>query len=212
MSNLFEWVAIGDALGLPYEFKISKTADYNHETKLAEEWEARKGGIFYSHIETFSGSTYSDDTQMLMMIARSILSSNHTQHFIKELVAFKDYQQGAGRVTKKSCDLWKKNRSIFTEEYYHARGNGVLMRVQPYSLLQGCSHSEMCKMTFENAILTHGYPVGILPALLYVVALTYLREHSLDETVDIPINDNKTGLGYICSSECGQTLVYKFYT
>lgn len=129
MSSLLEWVAVGDALGLPFEFRKSKVLREN-ENGVVEDWSSRKGGRYYSHEEFYSGSTYSDDTQMMLMVARSLLKSKDNkyrdcnQYFKEELKSFMVYQQGAGRATRRACEYVEKDTSIFDKTYFHAGGNG----------------------------------------------------------------------------------------
>lgn len=174
-----EWVAIGDALGLPYEFRRkSNILVVDKSTGVVREWETRRGGRFNSHLELLDGSTYSDDTQMMLMVARSIVNSMDTGYescsslFIEELKAFLGYQQGAGRATRNACNCWTKNKTPFTEDFYSAGGNGVLMRVQPFALLD-LDYSSIMKLVLENGITTHGDPVALIPAMLYVLYLKY---------------------------------------
>lgn len=70
--------AVGDALGWPQEDR-SQRIDQNRSCPSAKasrsfvSWRRRSGGRFYAHEEVIKAGEYSDDTQLILATARSLL-------------------------------------------------------------------------------------------------------------------------------------------
>src|SRR5690606_23926148 len=68
--------AIGDALGWPNELKASNTIKKTRANDRFVEWTRRSGGRYWLHNEKILPGEYSDDTQMILAVARSIITGN----------------------------------------------------------------------------------------------------------------------------------------
>ena len=157
------------------------------------EWSRRAGGRFLGHEETIKPGEYSDDTQLLICTARSLLRrESWLQEFIQnELPAWSIYQRGAGGATKRAAEAWASGKSpwgkFVSEEdrrrYFLAGGNGVAMRIMPHAVIAGQLESfDVLKTAILlNGISTHGHPRALLGAIVYgYVAWTALRySHTL---------------------------------
>jgi ADP-ribosylglycohydrolase len=182
-AGAFVASAIGDALGWPNEFRASNVA--NKKTKPTGgfvEWQRRSGGHYWSHTVKIITGEYSDDTQMNLAVARSILSGKSwvTHLSMVELPFWLGYERGGGGALKRAAELWKKKvapwraNSPGLNRYFDAGGNGAAMRVLPHVIagLHG-EFAELAREVAHDAILTHGHPRAILGALCYAYALMY---------------------------------------
>ncbi len=179
----FWGAAIGDALGWPQEMPRRRVRQQRSNDVVAtgsfETWYRRSGGRFMPHEETIHAGEYSDDTQLLLCSARSIL---HGQDWLKhlacaELPTWTLYQRGGGGATKRAVEIWVNGRSPWSPElegekrrqYFDAGGNGVAMRILPHSLW-GAHDKDFrlpARAIFLNGICTHGHPRALVGALAY---------------------------------------------
>lgn len=180
--------AVGDALGWPQEFPkrhVKKTQKKLPSFEF-QQWERKAGSQYYPHVEVIQPGEYSDDTQLLLCTARSLLYSQQWwQHLTKyELPTWIQYERGGGGATLRSTRSWLDGRSPWSnhklrQEYFKAGGNGVAMRILPHCLL-GIFDSDFTTIAHNivaNGITTHGHPRALIGALAYGFALwVALRE------------------------------------
>jgi ADP-ribosylglycohydrolase len=183
----FLGAAIGDALGWPNEMPARRVRS-NGSTdggpvNTFVTWRRRSGGQFMPHEEVINAGEYSDDTQLLLCGARSLLRGvDWLDHLVsRELPAWRLYQRGGGGATNRSVDLWIKGQSPWSlneadpkrQSYFNAGGNGVAMRIMPHVIVG--AHDETFRSTayaiLLNGITTHGHPRALLGALAYGFAL-----------------------------------------
>jgi len=182
--------AIGDALGWITEFE--KTAE-NIETKYKTsvitgfyEWEKYVGGRFNGYLDKIKAGSYSDDTQLLLSVARSIKpdGSLDNYYFSKiELPAWLLYARGAGRTIKNAARKierksaqWNSNFFTYkagnsTLDYKDSGANGAAMRILPIALGNHKEEEKIKEQIFSNSIVTHGHPRAIAGAILYGIAV-----------------------------------------
>ena len=103
--------AIGDALGWITEFeKNTLSLKEKFGTERIDKfysWKKPVGGRFYGFIDNINAGSYSDDTQLLLAVARSIKKDGSLDHnyFAKiELPNWLDYARGGGRTVKTAAD------------------------------------------------------------------------------------------------------------
>lgn len=187
--------AIGDALGWMTEFEKSKDAlrkkfgtDY---INTFHDWEKTVGGRFHGYVDKLKAGSYSDDTQLLLSVARSIKSDGFVdqEYFAKkELPEWLLYSRGAGRTIKNAARKierksakWNKNFFTFkagktTIDYRESGANGAAMRILPIALANFGEPDKIKEEIFGNSIITHGHPRAILGAMLYGYSIdTILR-------------------------------------
>lgn len=187
--------AIGDALGWMTEFEKSKDTlrkkfgtDY---INTFHDWEKTVGGRFHGYVDKLKAGSYSDDTQLLLSVARSIKSDGFVdqQYFAKkELPEWLLYSRGAGRTIKNAARKierksakWNKNFFTFkagetTIDYRESGANGAAMRILPVALANFGEPDKIKEEIFGNSIITHGHPRAILGAMLYGYSIdTILR-------------------------------------
>ncbi len=100
--------AYGDALGWPNEriSKVNSSKEPQGHLHELKSWTRRTGGRFFPHEESIEAGGYSDDTQLILCISRSL---NHDEdwwnYFTKvELPFWTLYERGGGSATKRSAN------------------------------------------------------------------------------------------------------------
>lgn len=176
--------AYGDALGWPNERAGKSKATEQVPGRLHEfrRWTRRSGGRFFPHQETIENGEYSDDTQLILCLCRSLMrDKTWWDHFTKvELPFWSIYERGGGGATKRAVDSWLDGVEPWSSErkpqdvkrYFDAGGNGVAMRALPHVLrLGGKDFPEIAANIFLDGVATHGHPRALLGALAYAFAL-----------------------------------------
>ncbi|NJD02027.1 MAG: hypothetical protein FIA99_05405 [Ruminiclostridium sp.] len=120
--------------------KVGKASNTIKNTKASDkflEWTRRSGGWYWSHNEKILPGEYSNDTQMILAVARSIITGNWEYTLTKkELPYWLGYERGGGSALKNAAKLLKNSvvpwESKESREYYMAGGNGAAMRILPH--------------------------------------------------------------------------------
>jgi len=185
--------AIGDALGWITEFeKSQKSLKEKFGTERIENfytWKKTVGGRFYGFVDTIKAGSYSDDTQLLLAVARSIKKDGNLDHnyFAKiELANWLDYARGGGRTVKTAADKISRKSTKWFNNFYNFKvngenydykesgANGAAMRVLPIPLANLGNTEKIKEEIFCNSIITHGHPRAILGAMLYGYAVNQI--------------------------------------
>lgn len=82
--------AIGDALGWPNEQNSKNIRKNRNSIRTYVEWNRRAGGKYWPHEEKICAGEYSDDTQLIIATARSLLRGRQWSNFF----AKQNYQRG----------------------------------------------------------------------------------------------------------------------
>lgn len=173
--------AIGDALGWPNERRSVSIAYNKNYISRFKEWNKKSGGRYWSHNETILPGEYSDDTQLTLAIARSLLSGQKWDlYFTKyELPYWKCYERGGGSAVLRAASLWSNNIVPWKDKengrYFTAGGNGAAMRIIPHVIfhLHENNFEIIADEVTEDVLMTHGHPRAILGALCYAYAVYY---------------------------------------
>lgn len=187
----FWGAAAGDALGWPHEMprRVRPRTESASGQNLFVSWHRRSGGRFMPHEETINPGEYSDDTQLLLCTARSILKgADWLSHFgYVELPSWSVYQRGAGGATGRAVESWVSGKFPWSrthdlerrKKYFDAGGNGVAMRIMPHSLCgaRDKDFRKTARAILLNGICTHGHPRALLGALLYGYAAWKAFQH-----------------------------------
>ena len=185
--------AIGDALGWMTEFEKStqslKEKLGTDRVESFQTWEKIVGGRFYGYVDTIKAGSYSDDTQLLLSVARSIKKDGSLDHnyFAKiELANWLDYARGGGRTVKTAANkIQRKSVKWFNNfynykvngenyDYKQSGANGAAMRILPIALANFGNPEKIKEEIFCNSIVTHGHPRAILGAMLYGYAVNQI--------------------------------------
>ena len=189
--------AIGDALGWMTEFEKSSD-DLKNKFGVSSitkffDWKKNVGGRFHGYEDNITAGSYSDDTQLLLSVARSIKEDGTVdQHYFSkiELINWLLYARGAGRTIKNAARkierksaTWNNNFFTFkagkvTVDYRESGANGAAMRVLPIALANFGDAEKIKKEIFSNSIITHGHPRAIVGAMLYGLAIDAILKFS----------------------------------
>ena len=203
--------AIGDSLGWITEFEKSKesinTKYGNNEITSFQDWEKYVGGRFNGYLDKIKKGAYSDDTQLLLAVARAINENGRVDnvYFSKiELANWLSYARGAGRtiknaarkISRKSAD-WNNNFFVFSAgktkiDYRESGANGAAMRILPIALANRGKPDIIKEEIFSNSIITHGHPRAIVGAILYGFAVDKMLQQNLQ---DFSFKEYLTDLG-----------------
>lgn len=178
-EGAFLGAAVGDAVGWPHEMRASRANGNRKSPTLGfEAWTKRSGGRFQPHEESIGAGSYSDDTQLILACARSLLHNptGWWQLFAtQELPLWTLYQRGGGGATKRAATSWLSGRAPWdakpneVDRYLAAGGNGVAMRILPHCLRRvgNAGFSELAKDIMTDGVTTHGHPRALVGALAY---------------------------------------------
>lgn len=185
--------AAGDALGWPQEPRGGlvggdKARAMREPRPAFDNWKRRGGSRFLSYVEPVAAGSYSDDTQLQLAVARSLLASpNWRRHLTQmELPAWPVYQRGGGRAVLRASNIWAKNSVPWragkattdksVRDYHQAGANGVAMRIAPHviwGLAAGRPLEETLQQVVMDGVTTHGHPRALVGAIAYAASLEY---------------------------------------
>lgn len=176
--------AIGDALGWATEYlrEGGREPEFGLPVTGFVKWGKRVGGRFAGYWDDVLPGEYSDDTQLMLAVARSISEAGR---FEPERFAYLEYPlwlqyaRGAGRAVKVAAkSLMKRNadwqRNFYVEgktDYREAGANGAAMRSLPLALVLLGDEARLVVDCFLDAIISHGHPRAILGAILFCLAV-----------------------------------------
>jgi ADP-ribosylglycohydrolase len=182
--------AAADALGWITEFVRGR----EHLRKLYgtdrvdryRAWQKKSGGRFNTYVDYINRGEYSDDTQLTLAVARSLLPNGtvDVQHFAKiELPLWLQYARGAGatitaaaKAASRKSAKWNTNffnyrRGDRSFSYRDAGANGAAMRIGPIALANLRDSGVTYDGVWRTSIVTHGHPRAIFGAVLHAEAL-----------------------------------------
>jgi len=178
--------ACGDALGWPNERVGRSYVDKSKpQGPLLEfrKWTRRSGGRYYPHDEIIDAGSYSDDTQLILCLSRSLqCGPRWWDRFSRvELPFWALYERGGGGATKRAVESWTNGvppwsgnkTSNDAKRYFEAGGNGVAMRILPHVLFNAdiSEFAPLARNIMLDGIVTHGHPRALVGALTYGYAL-----------------------------------------
>lgn len=197
VRGMFLGVAIGDALGQPFE---SKPYDVVKQVKKIENYRSgryKKGG-------------WTDDTQLTIAVAKALIDANGfdmdaiaNQH----VVAYNDTVSGWGSTTREAIkkisegEVWSK-AGDFAGAINRGLGNGVPMKVAPlaaYVALQNVK--DFTKICVDFTAMTHQTSIAVSSCLAHITALvsclsTDIVNFNTKEFLDKIIAASELGRGY----------------
>jgi len=176
--------AVGDALGWPIERNSGNRTSFKPaHSGVLKDWLRRTGQPYSTHEEPINAGEYSDDTQLVIATARSLLTGvGWWNHFTQvELPFWTLYERGGGRATLKASRSWLsgtppwvgKSDSANIQSYFSAGANGVAMRISPH-IIRDHAVADFERIRCEivrNGIATHGHPRALVSAAAYGYAL-----------------------------------------
>jgi ADP-ribosylglycohydrolase len=174
-------VTIGDALGLPYEFRTRAEMDKNPATDMI---------AFGTYNQPLG--TWSDDSSLTFCLAESLLQGFDLQDITTKIVdwRYNDYWTARGEVfdvgiqtsraiARLQTILHLENYKILFQQRYYGdeweNGNGSLMRILPMAFYaKGKELKEQFEAIYYVSALTHRHIRAAMACFIYVNLITHL--------------------------------------
>ncbi len=184
-------MATGAELGICWGGQSNRQVDPKPEF---QDWVRYNGGQYRRYLDPISAGEYSDDTQLILAVARALQTPDWFATLTRtELPLFLLYQRGAGASTLRACRSWAAGSAPWEggtseksqkaqQRYFSAGGNGVAMRIAPHAVSCGTlDRLELVGRVIKDGVATHGHPRALVGAAAYAVALHKLL------TIDGPL-------------------------
>ncbi|GAA2245822.1 hypothetical protein GCM10010413_57120 [Promicromonospora sukumoe] len=179
--------AVGDALGWPQEVRGGlvggqKARDRCEPKPEFVAWTRSAGHYSRRYSDRVEAGEYSDDTQLLLAVARSCLVGHDWyEHLVAaELPTWPLYQRGGGGAVLAATNSWadavppwthdSARRAKVADRYAGAGANGVAMRIAPHAI-RARADGELFHRVLQDGLTTHGHPRALVGALVYASAL-----------------------------------------
>lgn len=155
---------VGDALGMPYEFKQAKNIEYTPEMKAGGPFQLPKG-------------CWTDDTSMMLCLADSLIDKKGFDIQDQLLKYLRWYQDGynsaiggcfdIGNQTRDALDRFDRDVNLIVAKPTTFRaGNGALMRINPIPLVFS-KLEDVLRYSKISTIATHNNETCITYSDLY---------------------------------------------
>lgn len=189
IKSIIYGVAIGDALGVPFEFMNRKLIS-TCSCKDMEE---------YGTYNQPKGS-WSDDTSLTLCLLDGISYKNHTidkNQVAKNMVSWMDESKftangirfDIGNTTKQSINLMKryKNPSDCGNKNNNHNGNGALMRISPLVIFLKDEDNiyNRFNLTKDIVTMTHGTAINIVGCHIYIEFMLQILKNKNEKKIDI---------------------------
>jgi ADP-ribosyl-[dinitrogen reductase] hydrolase len=184
IKNSILGLILGDALGVPAEFKSRDELDRNPVNDM----------IGYGTYNQPPG-TWSDDSSMSLITLECLKNEYNPENIMKGFCkwAFEAYMTpykktfSIGNTTSNACRNYKVKKNIVTcgETTERSNGNGSLMRILPVSIYSSKeTDNTIVEKSFEISGLTHNHIRSKIACALYsLIVRELLEEKNLYEAV-----------------------------
>ena len=181
-KNILIGSAVGDALGVPVEFKRRQYLQQNPVTDMT-------GYGTYN----MPPGTFSDDSSMMFCLAESLCNGYNVNDIAEKFQMWmhEGYWTADGEVfdvgisTRKAINRLRvvKNPTEAGSTAESDNGNGSLMRILPLAIFtKDLSIDERCEIVKEVSSITHAHNRSVLACIYYIeFALNVLDSENLEE-------------------------------
>ena len=181
-KNILIGSAVGDALGVPVEFKSRQYLQQNPVTDM----------MGYGTYNMPPG-TFSDDSSMMFCLAESLCNGYNVNDIAEKFQMWmhEGYWTADGEVfdvgisTRKAINRLRvvKNPTEAGSTAESDNGNGSLMRILPLAIFtKDLSIDERCEIVKEVSSITHAHNRSVLACIYYIeFALNVLDSENLEE-------------------------------
>ncbi len=181
-KNILIGSAVGDALGVPVEFKSRQYLQQNPVTDM----------MGYGTYNMPPG-TFSDDSSMMFCLAESLCNGYNLNDIAEKFQMWmhEGYWTADGEVfdvgisTRKTINRLRvvKNPTEAGSTSESDNGNGSLMRILPLAIFtKDLSIDERCEIVKEVSSITHAHNRSVLACIYYIeFALNVLDSENLEE-------------------------------
>lgn len=179
MSNVLLGTAIGDALGVPFETKLA-----NYEPLVA--WDGKT--FLGSEHHKLQPGQYSDDTQMSLMVAESLLSQHGfdpddlSKRYVDWMVSGR--ARGYGKTTLMAVQNLLSGKHWSESGIPGSYGNGTAMRAAPFGIyFRNDLHSlvNICKI---DSAITHASEEAEAGSIAIAMATALATNNDTDNLLD----------------------------
>lgn len=193
--------AVGDALGVPYEFK-----ERGHFVAM----DMVENG---SHNQPIG--TWSDDTSLVLATCESIkrcgkidtvdIMKNFSKWYYDGEFTATGQKFDVGGTVARAIERYKNNGILYGDENdIYSNGNGSLMRILPLAFCE-----DRLQYVNEVSALTHAHPISKIACLLYVEILFNLSNGKKENIVDA-IHNSMCNISEIANVLWGE-YINKYY-
>ena len=179
MSNVLLGTAVGDALGVPFEKKLS-----NYEGLV--EWDGRTY-LGSEHHKLLPGQ-YSDDTQMSLMVAESLIKN---QGFNPDDLAaqYMDWlisgrARGYGKTTLLAVQNLQNGKHWSESGIAGSTGNGTAMRAAPFGVYFRNDLYSLVNICKIDSAITHASEEAEAGSIAIALAAAYAVNNNLDNLLE----------------------------
>lgn len=191
---------VGDALGMPYEFKDASEIQYEPVMKAGGPFNLPKG-------------CWTDDTSMMLCLANSLISKQGFDAQDQLLKYYRWYSEGYNSAIKRcfdignqtelalnrfNCDINQTTAKFET----HRAGNGALMRINPIPLVYS-TVEEILNYSELSTITTHNNDRCVEASFIYTgiinLALNGIDKHVIQNSFPVTLTNYDVD-GYVYGS------------
>lgn len=176
MSNALLGTAVGDALGVPFETKLS-----NFE--LLVDWDG-KSFLGSAHHKLLPGQ-YSDDTQMSLMVAESLIENKGfnpedlAARYVDWMVSGR--ARGYGKTTLLAVQNLLNGKHWSESGVPGSYGNGTAMRAAPFGIYFRDDLKELIKVCKVDSAITHASEEAEAGSIAIALAAAYAVNNDTDK-------------------------------
>lgn len=179
MSNVLLGTAVGDALGVPFEKKLS-----NFEGLV--EWDGKTylGSVHHK----LTPGQYSDDTQMSLMVAESLIG-NHgfnaddlAQRYMDWLVSGR--ARGYGKTTLLAVQNLQAGKHWSESGVAGSMGNGTAMRAAPFGVYFRNDKYSLVNICKIDSAITHASEEAEAGSIAIALAAYYAVNNDTEDLID----------------------------
>lgn len=185
----FLGIAIGDALGMPYEKVYSAEQLFAITDEQMLQYQDPPAGHPFHDGSVKAGET-TDDTQLTRVVAESLIACgaiNMLDMGRRHVEAMKERISGWGKGTTSAIERIKSGQSWVSSGVPGGAGNGVMMKIAPIGLMSAMLADkkrvqQLLVNTAELALMTHRSCMGMSQGVVHAVAVgrTFAWESLVD--------------------------------
>lgn len=168
MSNVLLGTAVGDALGVPFESKLS-----NYELLLGWDSQSYLGSQYHKLLP----GQYSDDSQMSIMVAQSLITNNGFSpsdlcvRYVDWIVSGR--ARGYGRTTLLAVQNLQNGKHWTESGIAGSYGNGTAMRAAPFGIYFRDDLKTLIEVCKIDSRITHASEEAEAGSLAIALATAY---------------------------------------
>lgn len=179
MSNVLLGTAVGDALGVPFETKL-----VNYEPLV--KWDGKE--FLGSEHHKLKPGQYSDDTQMSLMVAESLIANRGfnpddlAARYVDWIVS--GAARGYGKTTLMAVQNLQSGKHWSESGIAGSYGNGTAMRAAPFGVYFRNDLKSLVNIVKIDSAITHASEDAEAGALAIALTAAYAVNNDLDKLLD----------------------------